>query len=225
MKLTEKNTLVISGIVMGALLSIGAYAANDLLKSDKPDSGFFTDISLLQPINSPEGSKAFRYTSTKFDPSNYQAVMIDSVLINQAGVSDKVTADTMEKTRATLEDGIKQKIGKVIALTDKAGPGILKVNVAISGADVAGEGFKPRNILPVSAVLKLASKAAGKDKKTAMLLIESKVSDSVTGELLKATMLTISSDSFRDQADADQELTGLAKKVVDMAMKNISLQP
>lgn len=225
MKLTVKNTLVISGIVMGALLSIGAYAANDLLKSDKPDSGFFTDISLLQPINSPEGSKAFRYTSTKFDPSNYQAVMIDSVLINQAGVSDKVTADTMEKTRATLEDGIKQKIGKVIALTDKAGPGILKVNVAISGADVAGEGFKPRNILPVSAVLKLASKAAGKDKKTAMLLIESKVSDSVTGELLKATMLTISSDSFRDQADADQELTGLAKKVVDMAMKNISLQP
>ncbi len=225
MKLTVKNTLVISGIVMGALLSIRAYAANDLLKSDKPDSGFFTDISLLQPINSPEGSKAFRYTSTKFDPSNYQAVMIDSVLINQAGVSDKVTADTMEKTRATLEDGIKQKIGKVIALTDKAGPGTLKVNVAISGADVAGEGFKPRNILPVSAVLKLASKAAGKDKKTAMLLIESKVSDSVSGELLKATMLTISSDSFRDQADADQELTGLAKKVVDMAMKNISLQP
>jgi hypothetical protein len=38
-------------------------------------------------------------------------------------------------------------------------------------------------------------------------------------------MLTISSDSFRDQADADQELTALAKKVVDMAMKNISLQP
>lgn len=225
MKLTLKNTLVISGIVLGSLIGISAYAANDLLKSDKPDSGFFSDISLLQPINSPEGSKAFRYTSTKFDPSNYQAVMIDSVLINQAGVSDKVTADTMEKTRATLEDGIKQKIGKVIALTNKAGPGTLKVNVAISGADVAGEGFKPRNILPVSAVLKLASKAAGKDKKTAMLLIESKVSDSVSGELLKATMLTISSDSFRDQADADQELTGLAKKVVDMAMKNISLQP
>ena len=225
MKLTVKNTLVISGIVMGSLIGISAYAANDLLKSDKPDSGFFSDISLLQPINSPDGSKAFRYTSTKFDPSNYQAVMIDSVLINQAGVSDKVTADTMEKTRATLEDGIKQKIGKVIALTDKAGPGILKVNVAISGADVAGEGFKPRNILPVSAVLKLATKAAGKDKKTAMLLIESKVTDSVSGELLKATMLTISSDSFRDQADADQELTGLAKKVVDMAMKNISLQP
>ena len=225
MKLTVKNTLVISGIVLGSLMGTSAYAANDLLKSDKLDSGFFSDISLLQPINSPQGSKAFRYTSTKFDPSNYQAVMIDSVLINQAGVSDKVTADTMEKTRATLEDGIKQKIGKVIALTNKAGPGTLKVNVAISGADVAGEGFKPRNILPVSAVLKLASKAAGKDKKTAMLLIESKVTDSVSGELLKATMLTISSDSFRDQADADQELTGLAKKVVDMAMKNISLQP
>lgn len=225
MKLTVKNTLVISGLVIGSLIGFSAHAASNLLKADKPDSGFFADTSLLQPINSPEGTKAFRYTSNKFDPSNYQAVMIDSVLINQSGVDDKITADTMEKTRATLEDGIKQKIGKVIGLTDKAGPGTLKVNVSISGADVAAEGFKPRNILPVSAVLKLASKAAGKDKKTAMLLIESKVSDSVTGELLKATMLTISSDSFRDQADADQELTGLAKKVVDLAMKDISLQP
>lgn len=225
MKLTVKNTLVISGLVIGSLIGFSAHATSDLLKADKPDSGFFTDTSLLQPINSPEGTKAFRYTSSKFDPSHYQAVMIDSVLINQSGVDDKITADTMEKTRATLEDGIKQKIGKVIGLTDKAGPGTLKVNVSISGADVAAEGFKQRNILPVSAVLKLASKAAGKDKKTAMLLIESKVSDSVSGELLKATMLTISSDSFRDQADADQELTGLAKKVVDLAMKNISLQP
>ncbi|MCF8192888.1 MAG: hypothetical protein K9J03_01655, partial [Candidatus Methylopumilus sp.] len=60
---------------------------------------------------------------------------------------------------------------------------------------------------------------------TAMLLIESKVTDSVSGELLKATMLTISSDSFRDKAEADQELSGLAKKVVELAMKNISLQP
>jgi len=225
MKLNLKPTLVLSSLLIGALLGSSAHAASDLLKTDKPDSGFFADVSLLQAINSPEGSKAFRYTSSKFDPSNYQAVMIDSVLINQSGVSDKITADTMEKTRATLEDGIKQKIGKVITLSDKAGPGTLKVNVSISGADVAGEGFKPRNILPVSAVLKLASKAAGKDKKTAMLLIESKVSDSVTGELLKATMLTISSDSFRDQADADQELTDLAKKVVELAMKNISLQP
>lgn len=225
MKLTVNNPLAMASMVLASLLSMGAQAATDLVKADKPESGFFSDYTLLTPINSPEGTKAFRYTSTKFDPSNYQAVMIDSVTINQAGVDDKITADTIEKTRATLEDGIKQKISKVIALTDKAGPGTLKVNVSISGADIAGEGFKPRNILPVSAVLKLASKAAGKDKKTALLLIESKVSDSLSGELLKATMLTISSDSFRDQAEADQELTGLAKKVVDLAMKNISLQP
>ncbi len=225
MKLTVKHPLVISSILLASLIASPVYAASDLLKADKPESGFFSDYSLLQPINSPEGTKAYRYTNTKFDPSNYQAVMIDSVTLSQSGVDDKITADTMEKTRAILEDGIKQKISKVIALTDKAGPATLKVNVSISAADIVGEGFKPRNILPVSAVLKLASKAAGKDKKTAMLLIESKVSDSLSGELLKATMLTISSESFRDKDEADQELTDLAKKVVDLAMKNISLQP
>lgn len=225
MKLTLKQPFLMSGIFLASLLATPAHAASDLLKADKPESGFFSDYSLLKPINSPEGTKAYRYTNTKFDPSNYQFVIIDSVTFSQSGVDDKITADTMEKTRATLEDGIRKKIGQVITLTDKAGPTTLKVNVSISAADIAGEGFKPRNILPVSAVLKLATKAAGKDKKTAMLLIESKVTDSVSGELLKATMLTVSSDSFRDKAEADQELSDLAKKVVELAMKNISLQP
>ena len=224
MQLPIKKTALIASVVISSLINLNAHADTALMQADKPESGFFSDYSLLKPVNGPKDTKVFRYTSTKFDPSNYKSVIIDSVLINQSSVDDKITSDIIEKTRLTLEENVKQKVTQFLALTQTAGAQTLKVNISISGADLATEGFKVRNLLPISAVLKLASKATNKDKKTAVLLIESKVTDSQTGELLKGTMVTISSESFRDNDEAGQEFENLAKKVVELAMAHISTQ-
>ena len=224
MQLPIKKTALIASVVISSLMNLNAHADTALMQADKPESGFFSDYSLLNPVNGPKDTKVFRYTSTKFDPSNYKSVIIDSVVINQSSVDDKITNDIIEKTRLTLEENIKQKVTQFLALTQTPGAQTLKVNISISGADLATEGFKVRNLLPISAVLKLASKATNKDKKTAVLLIESKVTDSQTGELLKGTMVTISSESFRDNDEAGQEFENLAKKVVELAMAHISTQ-
>ena len=224
MQLPIKKTALIASMVISSLMNLNAHADTALMQADKPESGFFSDYSLLKPVNGSKDTKVFRYTSTKFDPSNYKSVIIDSVVINQSSVDDKITTDIIEKTRLTLEENIKQKVTQFLALTQTAGAETLKVNISISGADLATEGFKVRNLLPISAVLKLASKATNKDKKTAVLLIESKVSDSQTGELLKGTMVTISSESFRDADEAGQEFENLAKKVVELAMAHVSTQ-
>ncbi|CAN1535057.1 Protein of unknown function DUF3313 [Methylophilaceae bacterium] len=224
MQLPIKKTALIASMVISSLMNFNALADTALMQADKPESGFFSDYSLLKPVNGPKDTKVFRYTSTKFDPSNYKSIIIDSVLINQSSVDDKITNDIIEKTRLTLEENIKQKVTQFLALTQTPGAQTLKVNISISGADLATEGFKVRNLLPISAVLKLASKATNKDKKTAVLLIESKVTDSQTGELLKGTMVTISSESFRDNDEAGQEFENLAKKVVELAMAHISTQ-
>jgi hypothetical protein len=224
MQLPIKKTALIASMVISSLMNLNAHADTALMQADKPESGFFSDYSLLKPVNGSKDTKVFRYTSTKFDPSNYKSVIIDSVVINQSSVDDKITTDIIEKTRLTLEENIKQKVTQFLALTQTAGAETLKVNISISGADLATEGFKVRNLLPISAVLKLASKATNKDKKTAVLLIESKVTDSQTGELLKGTMVTISSESFRDADEAGQEFENLAKKVVELAMAHVSTQ-
>jgi hypothetical protein len=223
-QLPIKKTALIASMVLSSLMNFNAHADTALMQADKAESGFFSDYSLLNPVNGPKDTKVFRYTSTKFDPSNYKSVIIDSVVINQSSVDDKITNDIIEKTRLTLEENIKQKVTQFLALTQTPGAQTLKVNISISGADLATEGFKVRNLLPISAVLKLASKATNKDKKTAVLLIESKVTDSQTGELLKGTMVTISSESFRDNDEAGQEFENLAKKVVELAMAHISTQ-
>ena len=204
--------------------SAGVTAETKLIDAEKPNSGFLPDYSLLSPVKGPEGTKVYRYTRFDFDPLAYTAVIIDPVVINQQMKDEKITPDIITATQQALNATIIDRVGAgKMKIAHESGAGVLRVSVSISGAEVETEGFKPRNILPISAVIKLASKATGKDSKKAVLLVESKVVDSKTGELMRAGMITIAGDSFRDQAATAEEFKQLAVKIVDMAIKNSSM--
>lgn len=224
MKNLHKLVLTILSISLILQFSSGAFAETKLMDSEKPNSNFFSDYSLLKPVVAPEGIKAYRYMRFDFDPLNYSAVMIDPVAINQQMKDEKLSPDIISSTQRALNASIQDRIGaSKMKIAHEPGAGVLRVSVSISGAEIETEGFKPRNILPISAVLKLASKAAGKDSKKAVLLVESKIVDSQTGELMKAGMITIASDSFRDEGATAVEFKNLAEKIVDIAMKNSNM--
>lgn len=221
MKKLHKILLPVLSIFLMSQYASVASAETKLIDAEKPTSNFLSDYSLLTPVKGPEGTKVYRYTRFDFDPLAYSAVMIDPVVINQEMKEDKITPDIVAATQQALNASIQDRIraGKM-KIVHEPGAGVLRVSVAISGAEVETEGFKPRNILPISAVIKLASKAAGKDSKKAVLLVESKIVDSQTGELMRAGMITIASDSFRDEAATAGQFKGLAEKIVDIAIKN-----
>lgn len=224
MKNLLKLALTILSVSLMLQYSSGAIADTKLMDAEKPNSNFLPDYSLLKPVTGPEGTKAYRYTRFDFDPLAYSAVMIDPVAINQQMKDEKLTPDIITSTQQALNASIQDRIGaSKMKIAHQPGAGVLRVSVSISGAEVETEGFKPRNILPISAVIKLASKAAGKDSKKAVLLVESKIVDSLTGELMRAGMITIASDSFRDEGATAVEFKNLAEKIVDIAMKNSNL--
>jgi hypothetical protein len=213
-----------SGVVvalLSALMSLHAVADTKLSAQDKPASGFLSDYSLLKPVKGPEGTKIHRYTKSDFDPLSYSAVMIEPVIINQAHTDEKITPQIIEQTRAALDASIHDRLGQSkLKIVHEPGPNVLRVSVALSGAELDGEGFKPRNILPISAVLKAASYAVGKEEKTPVLLVESKITDSQSGTLLRAGMITISGEAFRDEARTGAEFQSLAQRIVAIAMDN-----
>lgn len=204
--------------------SLGFSAETKLIDLEKPNSTFLPDYSLLLPVKGPEGTKAYRYTRFDFDPLAYNAVMIDPVVINQEVGDEVITPAIVKATQQALDASIHDRISaSTMKIAHEAGEGVLRISVSISGAEVETEGFKPRNILPISAVIKLASKAVGKDAKKAVLLVESKIVDSQTGELMRAGMITITSDSFRDQAETAENFQRLAEKIVDIAIKSSNM--
>jgi len=209
----------ISVAVASLVMIVGqAQAAEKLSEKVKPQSGFIPDYSLLQKVDGPKGSQIYRYRKTGVAPENFNAVLIDPVVLNQASPEGQLTADVLTQTRTTLDQHIRESVAaRGMKIVTEPGPGVLRVSVAISGAELETEGFKPRNILPISAVMKLASKATGMESKTPTLLVESKLVDTQTQDLVGAGMITIAGESFRSEAGTVEGFQALTKLVVQVA--------
>lgn len=211
--------LMLLSVVIGGGSNV--LAESKLSSKEKPESGFLPDYSLLKPVKSPEGTKAYRYEKFDFDPLMYNAVIIDPVIINQYEADEKITSEVVEQTRLALDASIRDRIGQsTLKIAHEPGPDVLRVAVAISGAELEKEGFKPRNILPISAAIKAASYVAGKDKKIPVLLVESKITNSQSGDLVRAGIITVSGEAFRDQDKTVEAFQALAQRIVGIAMDN-----
>lgn len=211
------NTKKILSICAFTLTLIGCSSAppNPLQNG----SGFLPNYSLLKPVaNPPQGTQIYTYKNPNVNRGSYTAVIVQPVQLYQTATSQGITDDQIAAAQANIQSGIQQIVSKKIAITTSPGPGIASLTVAITGAELQTEGFKPWNIVPISAAIKLASSATGTDSKTPILVVELKITDSVTGQLLRETVTVISGDTFRNKANTAQEFQQLAQTWVQQAL-------
>lgn len=205
-----------SALLMLTLFMIGCSSAP---KQPPEQSGFLENYDLLQAIPSPEGTEFFSYKNPTIDPNDYHAAIIEPVYVYQDfGSESEVTRENIEKARMGINRGLKHIIENKYQLTQHPGPDVMRVRVAITGASIEREGFKPWNIIPVSAAIRLATKASDLDNKTAVLVVELKFTDSQTGELIKETVTVISGENFRQHDDISDEFEQLAQTWAQEAM-------
>lgn len=175
------------------------------------NSGFLTDYTVLKPVKTEDGIDVYVYTAQYVKRSNYNAVIVDPVLIYQTATENGITEEKIEKARINIANSVKDIVKTKFPLTTKPGAGVARIQVAITGAQLEGEGFKPRNIIPVSAVIKLTSMATGLDNKTPVLMIETKTTDSLSGKLLRSTVTIVKGDKFRQEVHSPEEFQAAAK--------------
>jgi hypothetical protein len=211
-------------IATTAGLVLAACAGGGLSQSQK--SGFLGsgEYDRLQKVESPApGVNIYRYVSPDFKRSDYKGVMIDPITLYQTALRNEgnkgITEETIYQTRLIIDQDIKTKAAHRFNVVDKPGPGVARISIAITGAEVEGEGFKPRNLVPISAVLTVAQKATGLDSKTAVLVVEAKLRDSVTGKLLGEGVYTMSSDTFRMESSTPEQFQKLATDWVTTAVR------
>lgn len=217
--MSKKVILSCIGLLLFAISIIGCSSTKE---PTQKSPGFLPDYSLLKPIKSDDKEvQGYYYRNPNVERSNYTAAMIAPVILYQPpGVesSVKVSEAQIEAARLSIESGIKQTVSRKIPLTTKAGKGVVKVSVAITGAVLEGDGFKPRYLVPISAIIQLTSVAVGLNNKKPVLVIETKVTDSQTNQLLSASMTTISGDKFRTEGSTPAEFLKLANTWVAKSM-------
>lgn len=219
---TQKQTakkLISNIIAIGLLLSAAACATKTNPTQKAP--GFLPNYSLLKPVTpSPEGTELYMYKAPDAKRSDYHGAIVESVTFYRNPTeSTSLTTAEIEQARKNLNDGIAKVVSKQIPINYKAGPGVARVTVAITGATLEKEGFQPWNIIPVSAAIKLASMATNLDNKKPVLVIEIKIADSVNGRLLKEIVTIINGEKFRISSNAADEFQKLAVIWVDQAIK------
>lgn len=208
---------------LGAMLAMsGCGGSQNLVQKS---SGFLPDYSLLKPVsNPPSGTQIYTYSDPSFTPGQYNAVIVAPVILYQTATADGITDQQIENARTGIQNGIVQIASQKATVVTQAGPGVVRLSVAITGAKIQGAGFKAWNIIPISAAIKLATMATGTDSKTPTLMVELKFEDSVSGKLLREAVTTVSGDSFRGQVNTTQKFQQLAQTWVQQALQYSATQ-
>lgn len=221
----KKRSLTVKlGLLVGASLVLVGCASAPKSLNPQLESGYLQGYSRLEPVASPEeGVEIYGYRNPKVDISKYNAVIIDPVVIYQTATADAagngLSEETLYGVRQQITQNIRKDVAKRTKVVDKPGPGVAHVSIAITGAQTLSDGFRPTDLIPVRAVLNVASKATGLDEKNAMLVVEAKVNDSQSGELIGEALYTVSGASFRMQAGSVEAFEELADKWVQTALR------
>ena len=212
---SQKSLLKAAALVFCALTLVACGGGTGLSQSQK--SGFLTsaEYNRLQEIDTTTpGVKLYRYVSPDFDRSQVKGVMIDPVILYQTALKQQgqkgLTDETIYQTRMIIDKELKERASKRFNVVTEPGPGIGRLSVALTGAVIEGDSFKPWNVVPISAVLFAAQKASGLDSKTPSLVVEAKMRDSVTGKVWGQGVYVMSGETFRMESSSPEAFQKLA---------------
>ena len=212
---SKKSMVKAAALVFCALSLVACGGGAGLSQSQK--SGFLTsaEYNRLQEIDTTTpGVKLYRYVSPDFDRSQVKGVMIDPVVLYQTALKQQgqkgLTDETIYQTRMIIDKELKERASKRFNVVTEPGPGIGRLSVALTGAVIEGDSFKPWNVVPISAVLFAAQKASGLDSKTPSLVVEAKMRDSVTGKVWGQGVYVMSGETFRMESSSPEAFQKLA---------------
>jgi hypothetical protein len=209
-------------VVMSFTLAMLACSNTPKLASEAmPRSGFLPNYSLLVPTyTSASDTRIWRYRNEGINPSSYNAVILEPIYLNQNTTKD-VSAESIAKARAALQASMVEAViarGNIKIVT-QPGPGVARVSAGITGAESSNDYLKPWNFTPIGLAVNAAAYAGGVNAKTPALVVENKITDSRTNELLGMGLVTVQGESFRTSSGSVDSFIAMAQKAVRVALE------
>jgi len=197
-----------------------------LASEPMPRSGFLPNYSLLVPLFTVESdTRVWRYRKEGVNPGMYNSVILDPIYLNQTATRE-VSAESIAKARATLQASMIESVNARgnIKIVTQPGPGVVRVSVGITGAESSNDYLKPWNFTPIGLATNAAAFAGGVNSKTPALVVENKITDSRTNEVIGMGVVTIQGESFRTASGSVDSFIAMAQKAVRVALE-VSANP
>jgi Protein of unknown function (DUF3313) len=212
--------------IYAAILSFGVFMlacsnTPKLVSESMPKSGFLPNYSLLIPTyTSASDTRVWRYRKEGINPASYTAVILDPIYLNQTSTRE-VSADSIAKAKSALQASMLEAINARgnLKIVSQPGPGVVRVSAGITGAESSNDYLKPWNFTPIGLAANAAAFAGGVNAKTPALVVENKITDSRTDEVLGMGLVTIQGESFRTSSGSVDSFIAMAQKAVRVALE------
>jgi len=205
--------ITISLLITAACVLVACSNAPKLNTQAMPRSGFLPNYNILEPIYiTDKDARVWRYNKDGVNFKSYTAVILDPIYLNQ-NATKEIGNDVINQTKAALQQSM------VEAVTNKGNIKIARISVGITGGELSADSLKPWNFTPVGLAVNAAAFAGGVNAKTPALVVESKITDSNTNEIIGEGLITIQGESFRTASGSVDSFIAMTKRVVRLALQ------
>ena len=186
-----------------------------------PESGFLPNYRLLQAVpNTPEGTRIWRYRKAGINPNTFTAVIVEPIYLNQSQFTSEITPQVVAQAKRALEVSMREAVeGRRLRIVTQPGPGVARISVGITGAEIAADGLKPWSFTPIGLAANAAAYASGVNSKTPALVVESKITDSQSNDFIGGGVITLEGETFRTGSGSIAAFQDMAKRAVKLAME------
>ncbi|MFO1408063.1 MAG: DUF3313 domain-containing protein [Steroidobacteraceae bacterium] len=196
----ETRRTFLGAAVVAAALTLAGPAAR---AADPPNSGFLPDYSRLEPVKTKLGKEADRWLSPQLTRENYHAIIIEPVVFYPTPEpTEQVPQKTLDDITSYLTNTLRDVVFKDVPQVGAPGPGVAKLQVAVTAVAVGSTGMKPYEFIPAALVFSTAMRAAGQRSQDVAISVEALMTDSVSGDPLAMVVRHGSGDQLKNAKTA-----------------------
>jgi hypothetical protein len=187
-----------------AYIVLLGFSVVSIAKEEPTYSGYLGDevYGKLQEVELRKGVKAKRWIGPKLNFTNYQKILIDNVVLYpEPEPGPQVSAETLDQIRSYLTEKLNAKVGAVLKVTTEPGPGVLRMQTAVTGVEIKTEGMKAYEVVPVAAIFGGIKALTGKRDRDVRVYVEVKFSDSQSGEVIGAAVRKVEGEQLKGKKD------------------------
>ncbi|MCL4780056.1 MAG: DUF3313 family protein [Gammaproteobacteria bacterium] len=216
MKIARSSSCLAVALAFSLLAGVSPVHADEVAHS-----GFLPDYSQLEKQKDAKGSELLRWQSPNLSKANYQKILLEPVTFYpEPQASEQVSDQVLKDIQAYLDSSLRTVGLANVPQATEAGPGVLRIKVAITAVETSSSGLKPWQLIPVALVVQGAKAASGNRPRDVDLDVEALVSDSVSGEVLA---MSVRKGKGQDLKDSDAQLTlDDAKPRIDQWAENVA---
>jgi len=173
-----------------SLITVFAFLFTQLLgcasKTVDPEnySGFLSDYSKLQMVETESGAEVLRWISEDVTPENYKVLIEKTIHYPQPEPTELVSQEILTQLTSLIDVKLDAAVRKSYQVVTEPGVGVMRIKPAITGVAESMEGISTLEVLPVGLVIGVTKAALGTRDRDVAIYFELQAEDSVSGEVL-----------------------------------------